>query len=321
MREIFLGIETSCDETSMAIYEKDRLLSHVISSSANVQASYGGVVPEVASRYHLKNLHHVFLETLNKANVKPEDITHIVYTAFPGLPGSVHIGTLFAKVLANVINAKLIPVNHLYGHLFSAYLEQEQKIEFPFLGLVVSGGHTTIYDVKSFDDISIINETQDDAIGEVYDKVARILGWTYPGGPIIDKNYDPIKTNIKFVQQHHAQDKLSYSGLKTAVINYVHQKNQKKISFDPVEVASSFQKEIIQDLIDKVKYAFNHTNYKRIVVGGGVSANSLLRKELKDIHSEVDLPLLKYTGDNAAMIVYYGYKLEEHRSKNHGEPK
>lgn len=309
MKTVFLGIETSCDETSMAIIVDGKLVSHVTTSSAQQQAQYGGVVPEVASRYHLKNLHHVFLKTLNDANFEPRQITHIAYTALPGLPGSIHVGTLFAKMLSSLIGAKLIPINHLYGHLFSPYLEQQNlKIEFPFLGLVVSGGHTTLYDVKSIDEIEILNETSDDAIGEVYDKVARVLGWSYPGGPIVDKNYDETKADLKFVGHHSPKDQFSYSGLKTAVINYVHKLNQQQKPLDKIEIASSFQKEIIDDLMNKTAYIFQKGNYKKIVIGGGVSANKYLRTHMQNITQNIDIPLLKYTGDNAAMIVFYAYQ-------------
>lgn len=175
MDKIVLGIETSCDETSMAIIKNDQLIAHYTTSSADVQSRYGGVVPEVASRYHMKNIHHVFNEVLKEAHLKPQDINYIVYTACPGLPGCLHIGATFAKTLASITKAKLIPVNHLYGHLFSAYIESGKPV-FPLLGLVASGGHTSIYYAKDYEDIVVINETQDDAIGEVYDKVARLVG-------------------------------------------------------------------------------------------------------------------------------------------------
>ena len=172
---IILGVETSCDETSMAIIQDGNLIALYTSSSANIQSNYGGVVPEVASRYHLKNIHNVFNETLKQANVKPEQITHIAYTNCPGLPGCLHVGIVFAKTLAMIINAQLIPVNHLYGHIFSPYIESNKEPQFPMLSLVASGGHTTLYYVKDYENILILNETVDDAIGEVYDKVARAV--------------------------------------------------------------------------------------------------------------------------------------------------
>ncbi len=308
---IILGVETSCDETSMAIIQDGNLIALYTSSSANIQSNYGGVVPEVASRYHLKNIHNVFNETLKQANVKPEQITHIAYTNCPGLPGCLHVGIVFAKTLAMIINAQLIPVNHLYGHIFSPYIESNKEPQFPMLSLVASGGHTTLYYVKDYENILILNETVDDAIGEVYDKVARAVDWKYPGGPIIDNNYDPKKNNIKFMQPMPANAPFSYSGLKTAIINYVHNKKQKKEEFDPIAITSSFQWFVINDVIKKIKYITQKTtNIKCLSIGGGVSANKLLRNEINKLDFEqIDIPLLKYTGDQAAMIAYYAYKL------------
>ena len=189
-----LGIETSCDETSMAIIKNDKIIAHYTTTSSDVQATYGGVVPEVASRYHLKNIHNVFLKVLEESKIDASEITHIVFTNNPGLPGCLYVGKVFAKTLASIINAELVPINHLYGHIFSAYIESGKPL-FPMLSVVISGGHSSIYLVNDFEDISVLNETQDDALGEVYDKVARVVGWNYPGGPIIDKNYDDNKTN------------------------------------------------------------------------------------------------------------------------------
>lgn len=316
MDKIVLGIETSCDETSMAIIKNDQLIAHYTTSSADVQSRYGGVVPEVASRYHMKNIHHVFNEVLKEANLKPENISYIVYTANPGLPGCLHIGATFAKTLASVTKAQLVPVNHLYGHLFSAYIESGKPL-FPLLGLVASGGHTSIYYAKDYEDIVVINETQDDAIGEVYDKVARLVGWTYPGGPVIDKNYDETQATIQFLEGMPATARFSYSGLKTAVINYVHNKKQHQEEINPIQIASSFQKYAIHDIMKKVNYTISQNpDIKCIALGGGVSANRLLRQKMQELALEqVDIPLLKYTGDQAAMIAHYGNKLIEQKEK------
>lgn len=311
---IILGIETSCDETSMAIIKNNKLIAHYTTSSANIQASYGGVVPEVASRYHLKNIHLVFNNVLNEANINPYEITHIVFTNSPGLPGCLHVGKVFAKTLSNIINANIIPVNHLYGHVFSPYIENGTPI-FPMLSVVISGGHTTIYLVKNYEDIVILNETQDDALGEVYDKVARLVGWNYPGGPIIDSNYNPNKATIEFMQPMPSSSKFSFSGLKTSIINYIHNKKQHKEDIDPIEIASSFQKFAINDVIKKIKYSLEKfPNVKCISLGGGVSANKLLREEIKKLNlQQIDIPLLKYTGDQAAMIAFYGNELIKYK--------
>lgn len=309
--KVILGIETSCDETSMAIIKDGKLVAHYTTTSCQVQSMYGGVVPEVASRYHLKNIHHVFKEVLKQAQISPFDLTHITFTACPGLPGCLHIGINFARTLSQLTKAELVPVNHLYGHLFSAYIESGEPI-FPMLGLVVSGGHTSIYYAKDYEDIEILNETQDDALGEVYDKVARQIGWNYPGGPVIDKNYDESKATITFLEGMQANQKFSYSGLKTAVINYVHNKKQHHEEIDQIAIASSFQKYAIDDIMKKVKYSIEHNPVNCIALGGGVSANSLLRKKMSELNvKKVDIPLLKYTGDQAAMIVHYGSKLIE----------
>lgn len=311
---IILGVESSCDETSMAIIKNDKIIAHYTTSSANVQATYGGVVPEVASRYHMKNIHAVFNKVVEEANINPKDITDIVYTNNPGLPGCLHVGRVFSKSLAKLINANLVPVNHLYGHIFSPYIEGGKPI-FPMLSVVISGGHSSIYLVNNYEDIQILNETQDDALGEVYDKVARVVGWTYPGGPIIDKNYDENRAIIEFMQPMSAAAKFSFSGLKTSIINYVHNKKQHNEKIDAIEITSSFQKFAINDVMKKIQFALEkHPNIKCVGLGGGVSANNLLRQEMKKLKVEqIDIPLLKYTGDQAAMIAYYGNELLKFR--------
>ena len=311
---IILGVETSCDETSMAIIKNNSLIAHYTTSSADIQSHYGGVVPEVASRYHLKNIHHVFQQVILEAKISPNEITHIVYTNNPGLPGCLHVGKVFSKTLASIIDAELVPVNHLYGHIFSAYIETGKPM-FPMLSVVISGGHSSIYLVNNYEDIKILNETQDDALGEVYDKVARVVGWTYPGGPIIDKNYNESMATLEFMQPMSASAKFSFSGLKTSIINYVHNKKQHNENINPVQIASSFQKFAINDVIKKIKFVLQqYSDIKCISLGGGVSANSLLRSEIKKLNiQQIDIPLLKYTGDQAGMIAYYGNELIKFR--------
>lgn len=309
-----LSIETSCDETSVAIFNNQKLLSHVISSSSENQAAHGGVVPELASRYHEQNIVNVYLEAIQKANIDPFIITHIAYTAFPGLPGCLHVGKVFAKELASLLNAELVPINHLHAHAFSAIIDQ--PIHLPALALVVSGGETVIYQINDYDEIKVLNQTQDDAVGEVFDKVARTLGWAYPGGPIIDKNYDPKQADIQFIKQAPVDAMFSFSGLKTAIINYIHNHSQKKLKINAVQIASSFQKFAINEIVRKVQYYLNQTNLKHLLVGGGVSANSLLRSELLKLDTTAYLPQLLYTGDNAAMIGAYAYGLIKNNKKS-----
>ncbi|MCV3754119.1 tRNA (adenosine(37)-N6)-threonylcarbamoyltransferase complex transferase subunit TsaD [Ureaplasma zalophigenitalium] len=309
-----LSIETSCDETSMAVFHNQELLAHTITSSMHAQAFYGGVVPEVASRYHEHNIVPVFLQTIQEAGIAPEQLTHVAYTAFPGLPGCLHVGKVFADLISRLYKIELIPINHLHAHLFSAGINH--PIKFPFLGLVVSGGETSIYLVHDYDDIQILNQTQDDAVGEVYDKIARVLDWPYPGGPIIDQHYDPSRATLKLVEPRPVAQMFSFSGIKTAFINYVHNHKQKNQLIDKITVASSLQAFLIAELIRKMKYYLEISHLDRIYLGGGVSANKLLRKEIKTLATEVYIPDLLYTTDNAAMIGIYAYFLIIHHKKS-----
>lgn len=311
---LILSIESSCDETSLALFENNKLIAHKISSSASIQSLHGGVVPELASRYHEQNINHLFNEILNETKINPLTITHVAYTAMPGLPGCLHVGKVFAKQLAVLINAELVPINHLHAHVFSASINQ--NLTFPFLGLVVSGGESCIYLVNDYDEIKVLNQTHDDAIGECYDKIARVLGWKYPGGPIIDKNYQENLATLEFIKSQPAAKDFSFSGLKTAVINYIHNAKQKKISFDPVVIASSFQKFAINEIIKKIKYYLNLYKLNHLAIGGGVSANSLLRKKIQSLDVISYIPEMIYTGDNAAMIGAYAYALIKNHKKS-----
>lgn len=307
-KKIVVGIESSCDETSVAIMVDNKLIDEITVSSSSEQESFGGVVPEVATRYHQKNIHKIFSELLVRNNIDISSITHVVYTANPGLPGCLHVGTCFAKTLANLTNAELVPVNHLYGHLFSPYIGQQEP-KFPILGLVISGGHTNLYLAKTYTDISLLNYTKDDAVGEVYDKVARQLGMGYPGGPKIDKIFDENQANIKLLRNNIPVDKqFSFSGIKSATINYINK--QKNTSLDVVSIASSFQKLIIDEVVRKTKYYVDKYNIHSISIGGGVAANKYLRYAMQKLPVDnVDIAELKYTGDQASMIVWYGSKL------------
>lgn len=312
---LILSVETSCDDTSIAIFNNEKLLTQFTLSSALEQSKYGGVVPEIASREHLNNIHQCLINCLKEINLSVFDINYIVYTEYPGLPGSLHIGILFAKMLANLINVQAIGINHLCGHIFSAFIN-EDKISYPFLSLVVSGGNSVIYKVDSPVKYKVLNITVDDAIGEVYDKVARTLNWTYPGGPIIDRNYDENKATINFIKKWpEPTTNFSFSGLKTAVLNYINTKKMKNENIDEIEIASSFQKTAIELIIDKLQYYKSVYNINCLVLGGGVSANNLLRQSCKKITNDLYIPELKYTGDNAAMIGYYGYLLLKYNNK------
>lgn len=304
-KNIILGIETSCDETSVALYIKDKVVDEITTSSANVQANFGGVVPEVATRYHQNNIHRICIELLERNKLNVNDLTHIAYTSCPGLPGCLHIGNCFAQTLSNLTNAQLIPINHLYGHLFSPYINKNEEPHFPLLGLVISGGHTTIYLAHNYKEIEILNQTKDDAVGEVYDKVSRALGMGYPGGPKIDKLYDPNQATITFLKNNfepHLQ--FSFSGIKTAVLNCINSLNLKKQPLNVAQIASSFQKTIIDEVIRKLKYYINKHNIKSLSLGGGVAANNYLRNEVMKLSlNYINISELKYTGDQASMIV------------------
>ena len=311
IEKIILGIETSCDETSVAIFKNNKIIDEITVSSMKKQAIFGGVVPELASREHLNNLHKITSEILNRNTLSIQQITDIAYTNKPGLPVCLNVGECFAKTLSNLLNVNLMPINHLFGHLFSPFINVDVDVQFPILGLVVSGGNTIIYLAKNYHSIEILNETMDDAIGEVYDKVARKLGLEYPGGPKIDKLFDENMCHIEFMKNNlPAMAKFSYSGIKTAVINKINEYKLKKLPIDIVSFASSFQKLIIGDLIRKVKFNIEKNNCKTLAVGGGVAANNYLKKEIGKLKIENKFICdLKYTSDQASMIAWYASKI------------
>lgn len=309
--KIILGIESSCDETSVALMIDDNVIDEITTSSSSIQTNFGGVVPEIATRYHQKNIHTILNEILERNNLNISNITHIAYTATPGLPGCLHVGTCFAKTLANILNIPLVPINHLYGHLFSPFINKTTQPNFPIIGLVISGGNTILYLAKSYTDIEILNETMDDAVGEVYDKVARALGLGYPGGPKIDKLFDENKANISFLKNNLQEDvSYSFSGIKTSVLNYINSLKQKNMNINVNEIASSFQKCIIDDVVKKVKFQLKKHNINTLLLGGGVAANKYLQQQLKKIaNCNLYICEMKYTGDQASMIAFYGSKL------------
>lgn len=307
-KKYILGIETSCDDTSIALLLDNVVVCESTISSIPEQQKYGGVVPELASRLHLRYIHKIFINLLNEYNISIYEIKFITYTSNPGLIGSLHVGILFAKMLGKLLNIPSYNVNHIYGHIFSVFIGKDKKdISFPFISLIVSGGTSSIYLVESFTKCKKIIETNDDSVGEVYDKIARALGWEYPGGPIIDRLYDHNKTNIVFMKKRQLDSPFSFSGLKTAVLNYINTQQMKNNNFDKIEVASSFQYTIISELKSKLEFYLNKYNIRTLAIGGGVSANSLLRKECSLITNNLFFPEKKYTGDNATMIAYLGY--------------
>ncbi|MCI6152693.1 tRNA (adenosine(37)-N6)-threonylcarbamoyltransferase complex transferase subunit TsaD [Fusobacterium perfoetens] len=308
---LVLGIETSCDETSIAIVRDGKeVLSNYISSQIEIHKEYGGVVPEIASRHHIKNIATILEESLEQAKVKLEDIDYIAVTYAPGLIGALLVGVSFAKGLSYGKKIPLIPVHHIRGHIYANFIEND--VELPCISLVVSGGHTNIIYIDKEHNFINLGGTLDDAVGESYDKVARVLGIGYPGGPVIDKMY--YKGNPNFL--HIPEPKVggydfSFSGIKTSVINYVNKMKMKNETFIPEDLAASFQKEVVDILCKKVLKACEEKNVKQVIIAGGVAANSLLRNELKrrgeEKNIKVSYPSMKYCTDNGAMIAAAAY--------------
>lgn len=303
-----LSIESSCDETSVAVVENGRnVLSCIIATQIDIHKRFGGVVPEVASRNHILAIENVCHEALKEANLTFDDIDAIAVTYGAGLLGALLVGVNYAKGLAYALNKPLLAINHIKGHIASNYISHK-NLQPPFLCLLVSGGHTAILDVKSYTEFDLIGSTVDDAAGEAFDKVARIMGLSYPGGVNIDKFAKQGEPNITFAHKNILAGtyNFSFSGIKTAVINYVHNKQQKGEEISIPDISASFQSCVVGELAGKTLKAVKETGYKKLVVAGGVSANSYLKKELtekcKILNVELYMPDLKYCTDNAAMI-------------------
>ena len=312
MKDVYiLGIETSCDETSASIVKNGtEEISTIISSQIDIHKDYGGVVPEIASRQHVKNMTIVIEECLEQANMKMDDITAIAITYGPGLIGSLLIGLEAAKTLSFIYDKPLIPVHHIAGHIYANSLVKE--LEFPLLALVVSGGHTEIIEMTKHYSFNKLGGTLDDAIGECYDKVARVIGLEYPGGPKIDKLALEGEPTYKLpIPLQDDSYNFSFSGLKSAVINLAHNEEQRGNEINKANLACSFQKVAIESITNKIKKAIVEKNIKNVIVAGGVAANKGLRQEMERVCNElkVDLsfPPMKYCTDNAAMIAAAGY--------------
>lgn len=305
---IILGIETSCDETSVAIVKNGKdILSNVISSQIDIHKRFGGVVPEVASRNHTMAIVEVLNQALDQAKLKITDIDAIGVTYGAGLIGALMVGVSFAKSLSYTNNIPLFAVNHIKGHISAIYTEHK-KLQPPFICLLVSGGHTAILEVLSHTKHKLIGETLDDAVGEAYDKVARVLGLGYPGGPVIDRLSKEGNSDIVFRNKDNLvkSSNFSYSGLKTAVINYINMLNQKGSDIPVNDICASFQKDAVDMLIDKTVRATIKSKQNKIVLAGGVAANSYLRenmvKEAEKYNIDVYYPSIRMCTDNAAMI-------------------
>ena len=313
MKDVYiLGIESSCDETSMSIIKNGcEEIATTVLTQMDTHAEYGGVVPEIASRMHTENITIVLEDLLKKSNMTVDQVDAIAVTYAPGLLGSLLVGVEAAKVLALVYNKPLIATHHIAGHIYANNLVK--PIEFPSLALVVSGGHTELVLMEADYDFKVLGATKDDAIGEVYDKVARVLDLPYPGGPNVEKyakegkhTYDlPIPMNNKELE-------FSYSGLKSAVINIKHNEEQRGEEINKYDLARSFQDVAIDELVRKTKQALDeHPEVKGVIVAGGVSANSYLREQMQILcdedHIDLCIPPMKYCTDNAAMIACAAY--------------
>lgn len=311
-----LGIESSCDETSASIVKNGREeISTVISSQIDIHKDFGGVVPEIASRNHVKNVTLVLEECLDKANMTMDDIDAIAITYGPGLIGSLLIGLEAAKTLAFIHNKPLIPVHHIAGHIYANSLVKE--LTFPLLAVVVSGGHTELIEMKDHYDFNKLGGTLDDAIGECYDKVARVINLEYPGGPKLDKLAHIGKPTYRLpIPLKDDTYNFSFSGLKSAVINLAHNEEQRGRELNKEDLAASFQEVAIKSITNKVKKAVIDKNIKTVIVAGGVAANQGLREEMEKLRDELgfdlSIPPMKYCTDNGTMIAaagYYAYKL------------
>ena len=308
-----LAIESSCDETSAAIVKNgNSVVSCTVLSQIDIHTVYGGVVPEIASRHHLKNITIIIEDCLNKANMNMAEIDAIAVTYGPGLIGSLLVGLEAAKTLAFTLNKPLIPVHHILGHIFSNNLENEMK--YPLIALVVSGGHTELILMSDAYSFEYLGGTLDDAVGECYDKVARVMGIGYPGGPLVDKLAVIGKNNYKLpVPLDDDTYNFSFSGLKSAVINLIHNEEQRGIDINKEDLAASFQNVVIEVLTKKTIKALKEYDIKNLILAGGVSANKGLRDRLSGLLENEDInyifPPFKYCGDNAAMIGAAGYYL------------
>ena len=315
-----LGIETSCDETAIAIYDsEDGIIGESIYSQMEMHAEYGGVVPELASRDHCLKIINVLEDALGNNSI--DDIDRIAYTSGPGLLGALLIGESFAQGLSTALDIPLLSINHLEGHLMSPMMEFPE-IKMPFICLLVSGGHSMIVDVKEKGNYEIIGQSQDDAVGEAFDKVAKLLDLPYPGGPYIEKlalEGNPNAYDFPRPMIHSDNLDMSLSGLKTAVL-YTIQKIKDLDQSKKADIAASFQKAVTDLLVTKIKKAVKETNRKDVIIAGGVAANKFIRSKFKELEDSLGIkvyyPDLKYCGDNAAMIAFVGSMMSANKKGN-----
>lgn len=318
MKIYILGIESSCDDTSAAVLENNKILANIIANQ-EVHRNFGGVVPELASRAHQQNIIPVVDSALKAAGIKKTDLHAIAFTRGPGLLGSLLVGTSFAKAFSLGLKIPLLDVDHLQAHILAHFIQDKSGAKkvpsFPFLCLTISGGHTQIVKVKDYDDMEIIGKTIDDAAGEAFDKAAKIMGLPYPGGPVIDKLASMGNpSRFSFPKPRIPKLDFSFSGLKTSFLYFIRDALKEDPDFiekNKNDLSASIQRVIVEVLMDKLKLAARQTGIKEIAIAGGVSANSLMRSELletgKELNWNVYIPEFEFTTDNAAMIAIAGH--------------
>ncbi|MDD4048059.1 MAG: tRNA (adenosine(37)-N6)-threonylcarbamoyltransferase complex transferase subunit TsaD [Clostridia bacterium] len=304
-----MAVETSCDETAVAVLENgQKLLSNLVSSQIKIHQKFGGVVPEIASRHHLEHVNRLIELALKEADVTFQQLSAIAVTYGPGLVGALLVGVSTAKALAYSLNLPLVGVNHIEGHIYANWLVHG-NIEFPLVCLIVSGGHTALVEMRGHGDYLLLGQTQDDAAGEAFDKVARAMGLDYPGGPLVDVlSHEGDGKAVKLPRSWMGKDScdFSFSGLKTSVLNYLNKAAQKGEKVNKADLAASFQESVVEVLVEKTIKAVKKRGLKTVLMAGGVSANSLLRERMKGRCQEEQInlyyPPLEYCTDNAAMI-------------------
>lgn len=310
---IVLSVESSCDETSVAIVKNGReVLANIIATQIEIHRRFGGVVPEVASRNHITAISNVFEEALVVAGIEKSQIDAIAVTYGAGLMGALLVGVNFAKGLAYSLDIPLIAVSHVHGHISANYISHPD-LEPPFVCLMVSGGHTALLKVEDYNRLTMLGSTVDDAVGEAFDKVARVIGLPYPGGPEIDKLAKEGKPTFNFVVSKSLKDtfNFSFSGIKTEVVNHVHNSSQKGVEINKADLACSFQEAVTEELVSKAVKACKYCNLDKLVIAGGVGANSKLKEKAVAMCQENNIkcysPVLKYCTDNAGMIGSMAY--------------
>ena len=315
---VILAFESSCDDTGVAVIRGRKVLSNVIANQA-IHEAYGGVVPELASRAHAQNIVPTLTSALEQAQVQVDDIQAVAYTRGPGLMGSLHVGAAFAKSWAWAHGLPMVPVNHMQAHILAHFLEPDPAPEFPFLCLTVSGGHTQLVRIDSPLDMTILGETKDDAAGEAFDKVAKLMGLPYPGGPVLDRLAGEGRSDaFRFTKPQVPGLDMSFSGLKTQIWQFLQQNVQQNNQFveqRKTDIAASVQHAILEILMDKLEAAVEQTGIERVAIAGGVSANRGLRARLQaksdGANWQVFIPPMAYCTDNAAMIAVAGSMLYE----------